>query len=62
MFGRILDVTSFAVNAVLRVDDEAGRAFLHPFVYAGRAVPRRAPINIVLGGLLQAGISDEMHR
>src|SRR5712691_3609512 len=61
---RVLDVARLAVDAVLRVDHEAGLApLLHPFVDAGRAIARRGTgVAVVLGGLLQRGIGHlEMH-
>ena len=48
---RIFDVTGFAMNAVLRVNDEAGLAgLLNPFINSRRAVTcRRSGIDVVLG-------------
>src|SRR5258708_29727991 len=62
---RILHVAGFAVDTILRVDDEArpGR-LLDPFIDAGRAIAvGRAGIDIVLGRLLQVHVRDlEMNR
>src|SRR3984893_18143372 len=57
---RVLDVASFTVDAVLRVDHEAGRArLLHPLVKAGWTVAGGwAPGDVVRGRLLQLEIGD----
>src|SRR5438477_5203363 len=51
----ILDIAGFAVDAVLRVDDELRLAgLLDPFIDSGRTVPVRwSGENVVLGRLLQ---------
>src|SRR5262249_55949875 len=62
---RILDITCFAVDAVLGVDHEARRTpLLHPFVDPGRAITGRGPpINVELGRLLAGEIGDlEVYR
>src|SRR5690606_39016718 len=67
---RVLDVTSLAVDAILRVDDEArildlwiggGVAVrIDPFVDADRAIScRGAGEDVVLGPLLQIHITDD---
>src|SRR6266567_1260394 len=50
----VLDVTSFAVDAVLRVDYEFRRTrFFHPFIDTGRAITRRwAGKHVMLGFFL----------
>src|ERR1700759_5029197 len=61
----ILDVAGFAMDAVLRVDlVERSRAFLDPFVDAGRAIAiRRSGKYVMLGRLLQVHVGDlEMNR
>src|SRR4051794_924341 len=61
----VLDIAGLAVDAVLRVDDEARLvAFLHPFVDRRRAVARgRSGEYIVLAGLLDRRVGDaQMHR
>src|SRR5580693_2963269 len=61
----VLDVAGFAVDAILRVDDEARLAtLLDPFVDAGWAIARRRPgIDVVLGGFLQSPVAHQkMHR
>src|ERR1035438_7145642 len=57
---RVLDVASFAVDAILRVDDEFRRAALvYPFINAGRAIAcGRSIENVMFGALLQRHILD----
>src|ERR1700722_5241717 len=57
---RILDVASFAVDAILGIDHEArARRFFNPLVDTRRAIAiGRAGIDVVLGGLLQVHVGD----
>src|SRR5215475_511067 len=54
----VLDIASFAVNAVLSIDDKARRAPLFdPFVNTSRAIARGGPaVHVMLRRLLQSRI------
>src|SRR5665213_209234 len=58
---RVLDIAGFAVDAVLRVDDEFRlAALLYPLIYAGRAITLGGPaIDIVLRGLFELHVGNE---
>src|SRR3954454_6446186 len=60
----ILDVASFAVDAVLRVDHKARLpTLLHPLINTGRAVARRRPgVDVMLRCLLERHVADPQVR